>query len=115
MEQYDHAQDSERKLKLSSFETTIDELIGKLQKQIDDYLHHTVKPMLQYYHLPIEDLNLPPRAYHCLKKAGVNVVGHLLQNSEEDLLNLKNGFGKKSLQDVNQALSKYSLILKSDS
>jgi DNA-directed RNA polymerase subunit alpha len=99
-------------LKLNSLEATIDELTKELEAQINEYMNSTVKPLLKHYHIPIEDLNLPPRPYRCLKKAGINLLGQLLQNSPYDLLDLKNGFGKKCLQDVVQALSKYSLVLK---
>lgn len=60
----------------------------------------------------IGNLNLSLRPYTCLKQAKIENLGDLLQNSAEDLLNLKN-FGKHSLNEVENALNQYHLKLSS--
>ncbi|MCF8104923.1 MAG: DNA-directed RNA polymerase subunit alpha [Desulfohalobiaceae bacterium] len=58
----------------------------------------------------IDDLELPVRAANCLKKANLNTVGELVQQSENDLLKAKN-FGRKSLDDIIRVLEDMGLEL----
>jgi DNA-directed RNA polymerase subunit alpha len=61
----------------------------------------------------IEELQLPVRAYNCLKRSGINSVDELLQYSQEDIKEIKN-FGKKSADEVFQALkTKFNIVLPS--
>jgi DNA-directed RNA polymerase subunit alpha len=61
----------------------------------------------------IEELQLPVRAYNCLKRAGINSVDDLVNYSPEEIREIKN-FGKKSAQEVFQALKdKFGIILPS--
>lgn len=61
----------------------------------------------------IEELELPIRAYNCLKRAGINSINELTQYSEEEISEIKN-FGKKSAIEVFQALkNKFNIILSS--
>jgi DNA-directed RNA polymerase subunit alpha len=61
----------------------------------------------------IEELQLPVRAYNCLKRAGINSVDDLVNYSPEEIREIKN-FGKKSAQEVFQALKdKFDIILPS--
>jgi DNA-directed RNA polymerase subunit alpha len=53
--------------------------------------------------LLIEELQLPPRPFNCLKRAQIYTIGDLLQYSREDLLKIKN-FGHKSANEVVDAL-----------
>ena len=55
------------------------------------------------YDTPIEALDLSPRAYNSLKRAGVGKVGEVLDMSEEELLNVRN-FGRKSLDELRDRL-----------
>lgn len=57
----------------------------------------------QVYDTPIEALDLSPRAYNSLKRAGVSKVGEVLDMSEEALLNVRN-FGRKSLDELRDRL-----------
>ncbi|HZS92622.1 MAG TPA: DNA-directed RNA polymerase subunit alpha [Chloroflexota bacterium] len=57
----------------------------------------------QIYDTPIEALDLSPRAYNSLKRAGVGKVGEVLEMSEDDLLNVRN-FGRKSLDELRDRL-----------
>jgi DNA-directed RNA polymerase subunit alpha len=53
--------------------------------------------------MPIEDLDLPMRAYNSLKRNNIVKVGQLLQLEDEDLLRMRN-FGRKSLDEMNERL-----------
>ena len=53
--------------------------------------------------MPIEDLDLPMRAYNSLKRNNIVKVGQLLQLEDEDLLRMRN-FGKKSLDEMKERL-----------
>ena len=58
----------------------------------------------------IEDLDLSARSLNCLRKAGVEYTGDLIQKSEDDLLNLEN-FGKRSLVEIKERLEELGLGL----
>lgn len=53
--------------------------------------------------MPIEDLDLPMRAYNSLKRNNIVKVSQLLALSDEDLLRMRN-FGKKSLDEMKERL-----------
>jgi DNA-directed RNA polymerase subunit alpha len=60
--------------------------------------------------MTIEELDLSGRAHNCLKNAGINYVGQLVQKTETELLKLRS-FGKKSLDEIIEKLSKLNLRL----
>jgi DNA-directed RNA polymerase subunit alpha len=60
--------------------------------------------------MPIEELDLPMRAYNSLKRNNIVKVGQLLQLSDDDLLRMRN-FGKKSLDEMKERLRMRGLIL----
>ena len=60
--------------------------------------------------LPIEELDLSGRAYNCLKGAGINYVGQLVQKTDTELLKIRS-FGKKSLDEIIEKLAKLNLKL----
>jgi DNA-directed RNA polymerase subunit alpha len=53
--------------------------------------------------MPIEELDLPMRAYNSLKRNNIVKVGQLLQLQDEDLLRMRN-FGRKSLDEMKERL-----------
>jgi len=61
--------------------------------------------------MPIEELELSVRPYNCLKRAGINTVGDLIQRTEEEIVAVKN-FGRKSLDEVREKLTVLGLSLK---
>lgn len=61
--------------------------------------------------MPIEEMELSVRSYNCLKRAGINIVGELIQRTEEDMMKVRN-LGKKSLEEVNNKLAELGLELK---
>jgi len=67
--------------------------------------------MAKLYAMPIEELDLSVRPYNCLKRAGINTVGDLMQRTEEEIVSVKN-FGRKSLDEVREKLTALGLSLK---
>ncbi len=64
------------------------------------------------YEMPIEDLDLTVRAFNCLKRAGITTVGMILEKLEkgdDEILAIRN-FGRKSLDELKQALSEKNLL-----
>ena len=58
-----------------------------------------------FKHIFIDQLELPARAYNCLKRVDVHTIYDLLNYSENDLAKIRN-FGKKSVEQVLEALKK---------
>jgi DNA-directed RNA polymerase subunit alpha len=56
----------------------------------------------------VEDLELSVRSANCLKNAGINSIGELVQKTEADMLKTKN-FGRKSLSEIKDILTEYGL------
>jgi DNA-directed RNA polymerase subunit alpha len=61
--------------------------------------------------MTIEELDLSVRSYNCLKRAGINTVGELINKTEEDMMKVRN-LGKKSLEEVQQKLAELNFNLK---
>src|SRR5436853_52315 len=60
--------------------------------------------------MPIEELDLPMRAYNSLKRNNIVKVGQLLQRKDDDLLRMRN-FGKKSLDEMKERLRMRGFIV----
>jgi DNA-directed RNA polymerase subunit alpha len=58
----------------------------------------------QVLDMPIEQLDLTPRAYNSLKRANITKVGEVMEMSEEELLSIRN-FGRKSLDELRDRLA----------
>jgi DNA-directed RNA polymerase subunit alpha len=61
----------------------------------------------------IEELEIGVRAYNCLKRAGVQTIGDLVQKSESELNAIPN-FGKRSTDEVREALNAIGLSLREE-
>jgi DNA-directed RNA polymerase subunit alpha len=61
--------------------------------------------------MPIEELDLSVRSYNCLKRAGINTVGELVNKTDEEMMKVRN-LGKKSLEEVKQKLGALGLSLR---
>jgi DNA-directed RNA polymerase subunit alpha len=59
----------------------------------------------------IEELDLGVRSYNCLKRVGVETIGDLIAKSEAELAAIPN-FGKKSIEEVKEALERNGLALR---
>ena len=49
--------------------------------------------------MTIEELDLSVRSFNCLKRAGINTLGDLINHTEEDMMKVRN-LGRKSLDEV---------------
>jgi DNA-directed RNA polymerase subunit alpha len=58
----------------------------------------------------VEELELSVRANNCLRNANITTIGELVQRTEAELMKTKN-FGKKSLQEIKDELSRIGLSL----
>src|ERR1700678_951454 len=58
----------------------------------------------------VEELELSVRSYNCLKNAGIQTIGELVQKSESEMLRTKN-FGRKSLNEIKEILGGMGLAL----
>jgi DNA-directed RNA polymerase subunit alpha len=61
----------------------------------------------------IEELELGVRSYNCLKRAGIQTIGDLVQKSENELSAIPN-FGRKSIDEVKETLRVRGLGLRED-
>jgi DNA-directed RNA polymerase subunit alpha len=61
----------------------------------------------------IEELELGVRSYNCLKRAGVQTIGDLVQKSESELSAIPN-FGRKSIEEVKETLRVRGLNLRDE-
>ena len=58
----------------------------------------------------MDELELSVRSANCLKNAGINLIGELVQKSEAEMLKTKN-FGRKSLNEIKEILGEMGLGL----
>lgn len=63
--------------------------------------------------LPVKELELTVRSANCLEAAGIETLGDLVEKSEAEMLKYRN-FGKKSLEEIKNLLSKFNLSLGMD-
>jgi len=66
------------------------------------------------YNTPVEQLGLSARTLNCLKRAGINRVGEVLQMPKRDLLKIRN-FGQKSLDELSNKLAEEGFLEDEDS
>lgn len=63
--------------------------------------------------MTIEELDLSVRSFNCLKRAGINTVGDLINKSEDEMMKVRN-LGKKSLEEVIYKLNSLGFDLNPD-
>ena len=63
----------------------------------------------EHYQTPVERLYLSSRTLNCLKRAGIDRVGEVLQMSREELLKIRN-FGEKSYTELYDKLRENELL-----
>ena len=56
----------------------------------------------------VDELELSVRSANCLKNAGINLIGELVQKTEAEMLKTKN-FGRKSLNEIKEILAEQGL------
>jgi DNA-directed RNA polymerase subunit alpha len=84
--------------------------IGQTQMQADRAATGVPALPPNMLDMPIEELDLPMRAYNSLKRNNIVKVGQLLQLKDEDLLRMRN-FGKKSLDEMKERLRMRGFIV----
>ena len=67
-------------------------------------------PRLEHLDRSVEELELSVRSYNCLKNANIQSLRELVQKTESEMLKTKN-FGRKSLNEIKEILSKMGLSL----
>lgn len=58
----------------------------------------------------IAEMGLSVRAYNCLKRAGINTLGDLMDKTMEDMMNVRN-LGRRSLEEVLAKMEDYGVGL----
>jgi DNA-directed RNA polymerase subunit alpha len=58
----------------------------------------------------VDELELSVRSYNCLKNADIKTIAELVQKTEPEMLKTKN-FGRKSLNEIKEILSRMGLYL----
>lgn len=61
------------------------------------------------YNMTVEELELSSRTLNCLKRAGLDKVGEVLEQSKPDLLKIRN-FGEKSYNELYDKLREYGVL-----
>lgn len=74
---------------------------------------HTEEIANPYLAKGVEELELSVRAYNCLRAANIKSIGELVSKTESEMLKYRN-FGKKSLTEIKEVLTKYGLSLGMD-
>ena len=64
----------------------------------------SVAPSANLLDAPIEELDLPMRAYNSLKRNNITKIGQLLALDDDELLRMRN-FGRKSLDEMKERLA----------
>ena len=63
----------------------------------------------EQYNIPVERLDLSSRTLNCLKRAGINKVGEVLEKNKSELLRIRN-FGEKSYNELFDKLREMNLL-----
>ena len=84
-------------------------LFSNLEKGVPDDGREKIDIEPGPYNTPVEQLGLSARTLNCLKRAGVNRVGEVLQMPKRDLLKIRN-FGQKSLDELYDKLGEEGFV-----
>lgn len=90
------------------------DIVSKLSELVlkEEYMYEQEEKVVdKKYETKIEELDLSVRSYNCLKRAGINTVGDLIQKNEEEMMRVRN-LGRKSLKEVLQKLRERGLELR---
>ncbi len=81
---------------------------SQISLQSEDLADPT-SPNVNFYRT-VDELELSVRSANCLKNAGINFIGELVQRTESEMLRTKN-FGRKSLNEIREVLTEMGLSL----
>uniref|UniRef100_UPI0030E020F8 RNA polymerase alpha subunit n=1 Tax=Herniaria glabra TaxID=115624 RepID=UPI0030E020F8 len=93
-----HLEDNEHKVSLPFF--IFHDRLTELRKK---------KKKIQLKSIFIDQLELPPRIYNCLKKSNIHTLSDLLNNSQEDLIKIKH-FDMEDIKKILGILEKHFVI-----
>ena len=79
-------------------------------EEVEEVVEDNTDQMLEK---TIEEMDLSLRSFNCLKRAGFDTVGEIVEKSEAELKSIKN-FGKKSLEEVKDKVHEMGLSLKDE-
>ena len=68
------------------------------------------EPLNENLFRSVDELELSVRSANCLQNANIQLIGELVQRTEQDMLKTKN-FGRKSLKEIKEILSNMGLSL----
>ncbi|MSP26170.1 MAG: DNA-directed RNA polymerase subunit alpha [Myxococcales bacterium] len=68
------------------------------------------EPLNENLFRSVDELELSVRSANCLQNANIQLIGELVQRSEQDMLKTKN-FGRKSLKEIKEILTSMGLSL----
>ncbi|MBI4703822.1 MAG: DNA-directed RNA polymerase subunit alpha [Deltaproteobacteria bacterium] len=68
------------------------------------------EPLNENLFRSVEELELSVRSANCLQNANIQLIGDLVQRTEQDMLKTKN-FGRKSLKEIKEILASMGLSL----
>ena len=83
-----------------------DAIKGLMKQNLDD-------PKIKMLETSIDDMELSVRAYNCLKRAGISTISDLIENTESEMMKIRN-LGKKSLKEVIDKVKDMELSFKEE-
>jgi len=75
---------------------------GQLPEDLEDTAPQD-EAMYEKLRMPVSELELSVRSANCLREARIQLIGDLVQKTEQEMLKYRN-FGKKSLQEITEFL-----------
>lgn len=103
---------------LKHYESAYIEKIAELQKKIadaDKILDRTntkeAEDFIDSIMIPIEDMDMSTRSYHCLSRAGVKNIGQVCGMTYDELCHVRN-LGRKSVDEIISKLNMHGFKLK---
>jgi DNA-directed RNA polymerase subunit alpha len=82
----------------------------EVAEAVEDQPERSMDRVSDQLNRSVEELELSVRSYNCLKNAGIQTIGELVQKSESEMLRTKN-FGRKSLNEIKEILTTMGLGL----
>ena len=99
----------EREQALEGYRKFVDRLMGSYETEETRSSNESAH-LAENFKKHIDNLELSVRAYNGLKNARIYSIEDIVQNTEADLLKLKN-FGRKSLKEIKEVLGEMGLSL----
>jgi DNA-directed RNA polymerase subunit alpha len=104
---------------LEEKEETIEDIEPELEAEIKEELakpkkvKKVTKKKIEAQKIKVEDLNISKRLAAILKENGLEMIGDIVDKSEDELKNIE-GVGDKGIKEVKKSIGTYGVILKED-